>query len=59
MSTIDVFFCVVYVVSGLAVGRYFALSFGPVFGIPGFFVGIGFGMIVWRLVVRLFLRRKR
>lgn len=58
MSSVDVVFVFVYVLCGLAVGRVFAVHFGPIFGIVGFIIGFVFGMIIWRVIARFCFRRK-
>jgi hypothetical protein len=58
VSIVDVLFCFLYVLCGLAIGRYFAVRFGAAYGIVGFLIGLGAGMALWRLVIRLLRRGK-
>jgi len=57
-SIIDVLFCFLYLLCGLALGRYSALHFGAIYGLIGFAGGIALGMIGWRCIVRLCFRRE-
>jgi hypothetical protein len=58
MSFVGAIFVFLYILCGLAVCREFAVHFGPIFGVVGFVLGVGFGMIVWRVIARFCFRRK-
>lgn len=50
MSAIDAIFIFLYILCGLALGRFCVTHIGPVYGIFGFILGFALPMMLWRFI---------